>query len=54
MDQEQIRRLVKKIEAKVELYLKDETAEYLGLNAYDAIEAVLREELGGEISGSQS
>lgn len=46
MDHTQIRKLVEKIEAKIKLFQEDETAQLYGLNEYDAIEAVLREELG--------
>lgn len=46
LTQEQIWALVQRIEVRVKEYATDPKAEELGLNSYDAIEAVLREEFG--------
>lgn len=54
MDQQQIRELVKKMEKRIKEYQTSDQADFLGLNEYDAIEAVLQEELGsvGHAGGS--
>lgn len=45
MTNEQIRELVKKIEQKVKEFEQAPETEIYGLNSYDAVEFVLREEL---------
>jgi hypothetical protein len=47
MDQEQVRELVKEIETRIKEFQASEGYELGVINEYDAIEAVLREKLGG-------